>query len=153
MVDTNPDGYVPPPRAVRLLARVYLEIFGRKRLYGWNELLLLAAARGLCVSDPMLSTIGPAERAFLRRVGRLEAPTVLDVGANQGAYSAELKSFCPSARIWAFEPGPSTFKHLATVASRSGFLARNLGLSERPGTATLFDYAVSEGSTHASLYR
>jgi FkbM family methyltransferase len=152
----SPDGYVPPPAAVRVLASLYLTIFGRKALYRWNQFLLGVAARGICVSDPMLRDIGPAEQAFLRRIARIANPTVFDVGANVGAYSGRLKQLCPSARIWAFEPHPATYRQLAAVAAASGFMAVNVGLSDHSGRVELYDYrdiAEGAGSPHASLHR
>jgi len=140
-----------------VLASLYLGIFGRKFFYRWNRFLLLVAARGICVSDPMLKTLGPGEESFLRRFARLASPTVFDVGANVGQYSARLMELCPTARIWAFEPHPGTFKRLAEVAQRSkGVTAVNAGLGDLAGTADLFDYASlvdGAGSAHASLNR
>ncbi len=150
---TSPEGYVPPQLGIRLLARIYLWIFGRKAFYAWNNALLVVAARGICVSDPMLETIGPAETTFLRRVARLDHPTVFDVGANVGSYSAMLKRLCPTARIWAFEPNPGTFRDLSSVALNADFTAVRLALSDREGGANLYDYASSPGSPHASLHR
>jgi FkbM family methyltransferase len=149
------DGYRPPALPIRLLANVYLAVFGRKAFYRWNEILLTLAVRGLCVSDPMERTIGPGERTFLRRLAKRPSPVVFDVGANVGEYSTLLVRNCSAARVWAFEPHPTTFKHLQSEAKKSGFSALNLGLSDRPGRATLFDYASigGDGSPHASLHR
>jgi FkbM family methyltransferase len=138
------------------LAGIYLAVFGRKAFYRWNQLLLRVAARGMCVSDPLLKTIGPGEQTFLRRLGTIASPTVLDVGANVGSYSALLKEICPSARIWAFEPHPSTFRQLSELAASIGFTAFNMGLSDSSGSANLYDYAGNDtgtGSPHASLHR
>ncbi len=147
------DPYVPPALPIRFLARLYLSVFGRKVFYGWNQLLLTVAARGMCVSDPMLKTIGPGEKTFLNHFSTISNPTVFDVGANIGAYSAELKRLCPSAQIWAFEPHPSTFARLSSQALHLGFHAANIGLSNQSGVMTLFDYAEGSGSPHASLHR
>jgi FkbM family methyltransferase len=130
-----------------------MSLFGRKAFYRWNEFLLTVAARGLCVSDPMLNAIGPPEQTFLRRFARLPNPSVFDVGANVGQYSNQLKRLCPGARIWAFEPHPDSFKFLASEAAKFGYTAINLGLSDKPGHRTLYDYASASGSPHASLDR
>lgn len=138
---------------VRVVARLYMLLFGRKFFYRWNEFLLTVAARGMCVSDPMMSAIGPPELTFLRRFARLTNPVVFDIGANVGRYSTELKRLCPGARIWAFEPHPDTFKGLAREAAELGFTAVNLGLSDQLGRRSLYDYADAPGSPHASLHR
>jgi FkbM family methyltransferase len=138
---------------VRYVARLYMLLFGRKVFYRWNEFLVTVGARGMCVSDPMMSAIGPPERTFLGRFARLPNPVVFDVGANVGQYSAELKRLCPGARISAFEPHPASFRHLADEAAQSGFTAVNLGLSDQRGRRSLYDYATAPGSPHASLHR
>jgi FkbM family methyltransferase len=149
----TPTGYVPPPLSVRVFAGLYQALFARKAFYRLNQLLLTAAIRGMCVTEPML---GPGEQTFLRRVARIGHPTVFDVGAHVGAYSACLMRLCASARIWAFEPHPGSFERLFDVAGRSGFVAINAGLSDRRGKEMLYDYegaADGVGSPHASLHR
>ncbi|HXC78512.1 MAG TPA: FkbM family methyltransferase [Candidatus Acidoferrum sp.] len=139
--------------AIRFLARAYVAVFGRKMFYRWNSTLLLLAARGMCVTDPMIQAIGPAENTFLRRWATISPLTVFDVGANIGGYSGFLKQLCPKARIWAFEPHPETFKRLSAEAATNGFVAIQAGLSDKPGGGRLYDYASGSGSPHASLYR
>jgi FkbM family methyltransferase len=138
---------------IRFLAKAYVAVFGRKMFYRWNSMLLLLAARGICVSDPMADTIGPSENTFLRRWTTISPLTVFDVGANVGVYSGFLKQVCPHAQIWAFEPHPQTFKRLSVEAATHGFVAIQAGLSDKPGGGRLYDYASGSGSPHASLYR
>src|SRR6185312_373115 len=107
-----PDLYKPPPRWVRSVASAYLGVFGRRMFQRWNKMLLTIAARGICVSDPTMSTLGREELDFMRRVARIPSPVIFDVGANVGHYSARLKELCPKASIWAFEPHPGTFTEL-----------------------------------------
>ncbi|HEY8815306.1 MAG TPA: FkbM family methyltransferase [Candidatus Dormibacteraeota bacterium] len=138
---------------IGFLAKAYVAVFGRKMFYSWNSMLLLLAARGICVTDPMADAIGPSENTFLRRWQAISPLTVFDIGANVGVYSGFLKQLCPQAQIWAFEPHPETFKRLSVEAAKSGFVAIPAGLSDKKGGGRLYDYASGPGSPHASLYR
>lgn len=79
-------------------------------------------------------------------------PVIFDVGANVGLYTKELRTaFGDSARIWAFEPGVSTFRALEAEFSGAGNIhLRNVGLSDREGAATL--HLSDERSKLASLH-
>ncbi len=93
------------------------------------------------------------ERAFLRRyLGNVPSAVVLDIGANQGAYSRLVLDFAPKATIHAFEPHPVTFRTLKKI-SAPNFMAHQLAIGERQGTIALFDYADEDGSAHASVYQ
>jgi FkbM family methyltransferase len=110
----------------------------------------------MCVSDPMLRTVGPGEHAFLNRLTGLRDLTVFDVGAHTGEYSSLLIDLCPTAHVFAFEPHPATFKQLQSVAADRHFTAVNMGLSDQDGEVSLYDYATDKmdsGSPHASLHR
>jgi FkbM family methyltransferase len=139
--------------SIGFLAKAYIAVFGRKVFYRWNSTVLLLAARGICVTDPMPDQIGPAENTFLRRWKAISPLTVFDVGASVGDYSGFLKQLCPQAQIWAFEPHPETFKRLSVEAAANGFVAVQAGLGDRTGGGRLYDYASGSGSPHASLYR
>ena len=146
-------GDVGTPLPMRVAANFYVWLFGRKAFYGWNQRLLNLAVRGMGVGVPTDAMIGPGERRFMQRLSKLGAINVFDVGAHVGEFATRLRSSCPQARIWAFEPHPAAFKQLREAAEASGFKAVNLGLSDRSGRLELYDYADrADGTSHASLH-
>ena len=67
------------------------------------------------------------------------ALTIFDVGANRGEYSIALSGLFPTARIYAFEPSPSTFKLLVNeVLDVSQIDAVNIGFGNENETASLY---------------
>jgi len=138
---------------MRVAANVYVWLFGRKAFYGWNRRLLNLAVGGMGVGLPTQDVIGPAEQRFLQRLSSLGAINVFDVGAHIGEFSTRLRSLCPQARIWAFEPHPAAFQRLQEAATAAGFTAVNRGMSDQPGRLELYDYAdLTTGTSHASLH-
>jgi FkbM family methyltransferase len=79
-------------------------------------------------------------------------PVVFDVGANEGHFTQSVLSTFDDCRVHCFEPNPKTFARLSRrFAGDSRVVLNNIGLSDRAGTFTLYDYAESEGSEHASF--
>jgi FkbM family methyltransferase len=138
-------------RAGRL---IYTWMFARPRLYRLNRFLYGLALRGIGVGNYERSWAS-GEIPLLRRVLDTAKPgdVVLDVGANEGRFSDAVTGFRSDLRVHAFEPHPETFARLEALARKSGFRAHNVGLSDRGGTARLWDYADGGGSSHASLSR
>jgi FkbM family methyltransferase len=138
----------------RILANIYVGLFGRKLFYRWNQRLLNLAVRGMGVGNPTTHLIGPAEERFLNRIAAVDELAVFDVGAHHGDYAAQVRRLCPAARVWSFEPHPAAFELLTLAAERSGFTAVNVGLSDVPGRLNLYDYASTsvQGSSHATLH-
>src|SRR5688500_4768537 len=61
---------------------------------------------------------------------------VFDVGANVGQTAQEIVSAFPSARVFAFEPVPSTFRQLeASVAPYPAVICVNAALGAQGGEA------------------
>lgn len=93
------------------------------------------------------------EMALISRLAR-GAETIFDIGANIGWYSLHLAQQEPQARIYAFEPVPTT--HLRLLANLGRNAAGNRvtpvkdGLSDAPGEFDMFVPATS-GSPAASL--
>jgi FkbM family methyltransferase len=137
---------------MRVLANLYVWVFGRKAFYSWNQRLLNLAIRGLGVGNPTADVITPSEERLVRRLAANDQLTVFDVGAHVGEYASRLRQLSPKARIWSFEPHPTSFEQLSAVAAKAGIEALNLGLSDRPGTVKLYDHASGSGSAHASLH-
>lgn len=93
------------------------------------------------------------ELALISRLAR-GAEVVFDIGANIGWYSLHIAQQEPQARIYAFEPVPTTHERLLTNLARN--VAGNRvtpikdGLSDAPGLFDMFVPATS-GSPAASL--
>ena len=125
---------------------------GRPFFRRGNTFLMNLGLRGLGVGNSsdlsgeagILELLAPR----WRRAGR--DAVLIDVGANEGNYADELLRLCPDARIFAFEPHPSTAGRLeARVGDRLEVISTGVG--ESPGKATLWDHAGRSGSSHASL--
>ena len=71
-----------------------------------------------------------------------DATTVLDVGANIGWYAVRFAKRLPQARVYAFEPLPTTYRYLQRNIAANGVGQRvssfNYGLSETSGTVNFF---------------
>jgi FkbM family methyltransferase len=74
--------------------------------------------------------------------------TILDIGANDGSTALELHSRFPTARIFAFEPHPTTYA-LLTAATKNvpHVLAVNTALGAAPGTLPMSVYTESRVNT------
>ncbi|HEY4135429.1 MAG TPA: FkbM family methyltransferase [Alphaproteobacteria bacterium] len=85
-----------------------------------------------------------------RHPGR--SPVVFDVGANEGDFTASVLAAFAGCQVHCFEPNPKTFARLSARFGSDGRVKiNNLGLGDKPGSFTLYDYAGSEGSGHASF--
>lgn len=93
------------------------------------------------------------ELALISRLAQ-GAQVVFDIGANIGWYSLHIAQQEPQAKIFAFEPVPTTHQRLLTNLARNASGARVTpvkdGLSDAPGAFDMFVPATS-GSPAASL--
>lgn len=146
----DPNTAVP----LRVLANLYVSVFGRKVFYGLNLRLLNLALRGMGAGNPTSELIGAAEDRFLHRLAGMTQLIVFDVGAHNGDYAAHVRLLSPGARIWCFEPHPGSFERLQAAAAAGGFTAINVALGDMPGRARLYDYAntAASGSSHATMH-
>jgi FkbM family methyltransferase len=143
------------PLPMRMFANFYVWAFGRRSLYGWNQRLLNLAVRAMGIGNPTIDVISPAEARFLRNLAAADDLTVLDVGAHVGEYASYVRELSSTARVWSFEPHPGSFKQLSAAASKAGFEAVHMGLSDHAGKMQLYDHAASAsgvGSAHATLH-
>jgi len=107
---------------------------------------------GIGIAFPGTQGLTKSEEKFLRRIApTLRKATILDVGANHGAYASLLKDLVPDSVIYAFEPHPGTFSVLQQKAAQKGFIAMQLAVSDTAGPMRLYDFADQDGSTQASL--
>lgn len=131
-------------------------LLNRPALYPLSKLLFDISLRGMgiAVSYPGKCGLTYGEERFLERLGSfLAGRTVLDVGANVGAYSDAVKRFSPTATVYAFEPHPRVFAKLSEASGRAGFHAVPLAAGKQSARAKLFDFADVGASTQASLSR
>src|SRR4030088_2988751 len=143
------------PLPMRVVANFYIWLFGRKNFYRWNLRLFNLAVRGMGVGNPTVEVVSPTEERFLHRLAAGDQLTVFDVGAHVGEYATRLRELSSAARIWSFEPHPGSYEKLREAASKAGFEAVRMGLSDREETAQLYDHAASTagvGSAHATLH-
>lgn len=138
-----------------ILLDSYRWLFARKIFAPVHQAVLRLALKGLGINNyetPVLS----GEDSFVRMLAsQYDQLVVFDVGANRGSYAKLVKRYAPHAQIYAFEPHPATFQHLARVAQcYPNFTVVPLGCGDTCTTVPLYDYATQQdGSSHASLYR
>lgn len=153
--DRFTDHELATPLVQRLAANIYVWLFGRKAFYQLNLGLLRLAVHGIGFGNLSAGRISPGEDRLVRRLVTIPNLHVLDVGAYEGEYSTRLRRLSPTAKVWAFEPNPTTYQRLYEVAAKEGFTAIKAGMSDRPGKLRLYDYHENldrAGSSHASLY-
>jgi FkbM family methyltransferase len=131
---------------------LYAFLFSRSYFYRFNRALHHASLRGLGVLN-YKNVVVSGERRFMERcLSSSEAPTVVDVGANVGDYSAMVLEARKNAIVFAFEPHPETFNRLtARLSSTSNFVATNAACGGGPGKLLLYDHEGKSGTGHASL--
>jgi len=137
---------------LKKLFLVYRIIFIRKQFYKFNRFLYELGLRGLGIRNHETDYLS-GEKYFLSLLRNSDPLVVIDVGANIGGYSENIKKANPKARIYAIEPQPGNFDRLAASAREWGYDAINTALGDQEGRLKLYDYADSDGSQHASLYK
>lgn len=132
----------------RLLARHRRREFrlgeDRVRLFGapW----LYDSKYGLAYHQGVLVT----HHALLSSARLSPARTVLDVGANVGAFTGLVRRMYPDAEVWACEPAPTTFSCLERNFSNDPRVhPLRIAVAERPGEAAMEFSA--ERSSHSRL--
>jgi FkbM family methyltransferase len=124
--------------------QLYTWIFARPWLYRFNRHLFKLTLRGLGVlnSETSWST---GEPWFMKQVqSRFSPKTVFDVGANDTAYGVDIFS---TAKIYAFEPNPKSFKRLvASAPARVIPVAAAVGAED--AIVQLYDFANSAPLKH-----
>jgi len=139
--------------AARSLA---LSLLARRELQPiWRGLHCLALGGLGCMNgDPRRN----GELRLLRRLAAewrrrgLAAPTIVDVGANEGEFSAATRGAAAGAHVYAVEPNPPTFARLnARFEGDTKVTPLPCALAATRGEARLYDRDPT-GSPHASLH-
>jgi FkbM family methyltransferase len=80
--------------------------------------------------------------------GDRQSLTIFDVGANQGQTAAKYKAIFPASTIYAFEPHPGAYTHLAqTAGSLENVRPFQMALGNRDGVTEFFVNTYSETSS------
>jgi FkbM family methyltransferase len=133
---------------------IYAFLFSRAPFLKLNKFLFDISIRGLGVLN-YKNNIVSGERHFLRSYLSLchNPIVVVDVGANEGAYCADVWAVNKDAHVFAFEPHPKTYKRLlANATGIEKMTPVNAACGSRAGQLMLYDYAGSSGTQHASLH-
>jgi len=129
----------------------YTRLFGRRRFYKLNFLLMRLGLSGMGVMNYHDYFIS-GEDYFKKFVIDNYKPTVIfDVGCNEGNYIAPFVS--SDKNIHCFEPVPKTFERLNERFKKyENVKVNKLGLSNSQTSTFIYDYATGDGSSHASLF-
>jgi len=136
-----------------MLFGLYRRLFARPACYYFNRLLFELSLRGLGLLNAEDEQASGELFLIDQLLSQLPAPVVLDVGANQGRYSTMVRQRISSSAVWAFEPHPATFRHLAAASKTFAFQAVPCGMGNTVGSFNLYDRQSGDGTEHASLYR
>ena len=130
----------------------YIWIFAKPIFAKFNKILFRFSLAGLGVLNYKNSKVS-GEQSFLKNYLSGKNGAVIDVGANEGNYSAEVLAFNSKVNVYAFEPHPTTFQRLFEKFKENKRIATvNKGLSESAGCLELYDNENKDGSSHASLF-
>jgi FkbM family methyltransferase len=140
---------------IELIEKAHRALFLKRKFYSLHKFLFHLSARGLGIlnfENDRLSGENNFLHSFVNIANKMPF-VVIDVGANIGKYSNQIKILSPDVEIYAFEPHPKTFVQLQSSAALHGYTALNSACGDIPGNLKLYDYAGSQdGSQHASLY-
>jgi FkbM family methyltransferase len=142
------------PKKIR---KKFLKIFGGKKRYQrfFEGLHRLSLAGMNCGGGDNIGSSG--ETAILKNIANFykgnRSAVIFDIGANTGAYTAELISaFGSGASIYSFEPEAAAYgKLLVNAKPFSNVKTYGIGFGENPGKVPI--YSDGSGSTIASIFR
>ncbi|QWD20097.1 FkbM family methyltransferase [Polynucleobacter paneuropaeus] len=136
------------------IINLYRLVFARPLFYKFNKLLWLCSLHGMGILNSENDSVS-GEANFLKRilVGE-DSPIILDVGSNIGRYTKKVLANNPTAIVYAFEPHPQTFQELSkNMAGIKNVYTICSAVGSDDGVVSLYDYASSDGSSHASIYK
>ncbi len=137
---------------LNFLADFYYFLFGRKQFRKFNMIFYYLSARCLGVLN-YKTEFQSGEADFLNKFAPSFTGCVVDVGANEGGYSKRVRDLNPHVDIYSFEPHPVTYKRMLNNLQGRNIRAYNLAVGSSEGVLDLYDYALDDGSQHASLYK
>jgi FkbM family methyltransferase len=119
---------------------LYRFLFCRPVFYRVNYHLQRLTLRGIGVMNSEGNHI-TGEQYLFTMLADKQIKTVVDVGANTGGYALDLHRAISTARIHAIEPHPKTFLLLKKNLTGKYAQLYNLGLGDKTGKGTLWDFA------------
>lgn len=139
---------------------IYRFIFCRKIFYRFNYHVYKMSLRGLGVFNSEGNHI-TGESYFLKYLSEhMNIRIIFDIGANDGGYATEVRTYFPKAKIFAFEPHPLTFQALKETSNRNNLTSYNYAVGGTNGKLLLWDFAddaelkyTQPSSTLASVHR
>lgn len=140
-------------RVKELFFFVYAKMFAKKIFFSFNKLLFQLGLRGMGILNYHSFSISGEKRFLEKVIPQLNDLPVLDVGANEGNYSAAILRVKETQKIYAFEPHPETYKRVSSRFSQSNVEVFNFGLGEKDQKLTLYDLSANSGAgtSHASF--
>jgi FkbM family methyltransferase len=136
-----------------MIFRLYNFLFSRKIFISFNTFLLNLGLRGLGVQNYHNFKESGEQQFLTGLLAKLDDPVILDIGANEGAYSKLLLSINPQAKILAFEPNPETYARLRQNLAHTSAETYVYGFSDKQESVELWDYSAGVSTSHATLYR
>lgn len=134
------------------IIHIYVFLFANTLCEKFNKFLFRLSLGGLGVLNYKTSKVS-GEHSFLKNYLPGKYGALIDIGANEGNYSAEALSFNAEMRVYAIEPHPITFEILSVrFKDNESVIIINKGLSSASGILNLYDYPDKDGSPHASLF-
>ena len=138
---------------MKFLHKIYTAFFARNLFFKLNRLLYSLSLRGMGVLNFESDTCSGELKFIQKYLPRMKNPIVFDVGANEGNYARLVRAYSKDAVIYCFEPHPATFKKLVENNKDLNTNNHNFAVGSKAETLVLYDYAASDGSSHASLYQ
>ena len=133
----------------------YAFLFSRSYFYKFNRGLHHASLRGLGVLNYKNDVMSGERRFIEKSLSSSDAPTVVDVGANEGDYHRRYSETNNEAATYSHSnPIPETYSRLSSrIPSAKNFFAANSACGSVSGSVILYDHAGGTGTEHASLHR
>ena len=131
---------------------IYLRIFGRRMFYKFHKRLAIAGLKGMGILNFQSFRLSGERYALDFISNNFSVKTVFDIGANNGNWSIICTKKFPGTKIFAFEPHPKNFEKLVNNISQPAIFPINIGFSDVKGKIKIYDYAKSDGTSHASTF-
>jgi FkbM family methyltransferase len=142
---------------IERLLNLYAFLFARSSFRSLNYLLIQMGLRGIGVLNYRTSYLSGEDLAVEKIINALDAKDgmILDVGANEGDFTALIISKSRNLRVLGFEPHPKTYSRLKLRFADKGQRVEllNCAVGNEMGEISLYDYDDHEGSEHASVFR
>jgi FkbM family methyltransferase len=142
---------------IETFLNLYALIFARPSFRKLNYLLMQIGLRGIGVLNYRTAYLSGEDSIAKRCIQQLDNNdgVVLDIGANEGEFTALILSASRNLRIISFEPHPQTYLRLQKrfAVNQKRVEVVNCALGNQPGEISLFDYSDTDGSEHASVFR